>query len=69
MSEFRNILQASRPEPGYWKVASDEAAALATLVDGEPFDNVGMNKDGDLGGHTLLSRPVSPQGRRSLFRR
>lgn len=69
MSEVWNILQATRTEPGSWKVASDDAAVLATRVDGQPSDHVGMDKDVDLGGHTLLSRPVAPQGRRSLFRR
>jgi hypothetical protein len=47
----------------------DHASSLPALTKGEPTGELGMDDGTNVSGHSLLSRPSLPQGRRSLFRR
>ena len=69
MSEAQNRISASDAEPESGELTPDYASELMAAADGAPGGEFGSDKVGDLGGHTLLSRRSSPQGRRSLFRR
>ena len=69
MSKAQNSLPASNAEPTSPESAPDHPYGLVARADGDPCGEFGMDNDADLGGHTLLSRPPAPQGRRSLFRR
>ncbi len=69
MSQAQNGLSASNAKPASPESVPDHAYGLVARADGEPCGGFGKDDDADLGGHTLLSRPPAPQGRRSLFRR
>jgi hypothetical protein len=69
MSNAQNGLPASDAVPASAESAPDDASGLGAGADGEAGGEFGMDDGADLGGHTLLSRPAAPQGRRSLFRR
>ncbi len=69
MSEAPNSLPASEAESAFPESATEDASGLVAGADGEDCDEFGMDNGTNLGGHTLLSRPALPQGRRSLFRR
>jgi hypothetical protein len=69
MSEIQNSLTANNAEPTSAKSTPNDAYGLAAAADSERREELGMDNEADLGGHTLLSRPQAPQGRRSLFRR
>lgn len=60
MNKVPNSLQASDAE-------SDLAESVPEATGSDCVD--GTDERTELGGHTLLSRPESPRGRRSLFRR
>jgi hypothetical protein len=66
MSETQNSPPSSDAGPASADRACDGSSVPAGSADGEAF---GMDEGSDLGGHTLLSRPPAPRGRRSLFRR
>jgi hypothetical protein len=61
------MLSASDAEPAAADSVSDDASGPG--ADHKGCGEFGMDDGADLGGHTLLSRPPTPQGRRSLFRR
>lgn len=65
MSNAQNSLLASGTGPDRPEPMQDAPPVSATMAHGE----VRTDDGADLGGHTLLSRPPVPQGRRSLFRR
>ena len=69
MSEAQNSLPASETESVSAGSAPDRAYGLAAEAGGEPSGGFRTESGSDLGGHTSLSRPAVPQGRRSLFRR
>lgn len=69
MSEVQNRISARDAEPESREIPPDYASGLVAEADGAPGGEFGVDKVGDLGGHTLLSRRPPPQGRRSLFRR
>lgn len=60
MNKIPNSLQASDAESEVPEPAPEAA---------EPGSVGGTEEGMELDGHTLLSRPEVPQGRRSLFRR
>ena len=65
MSIARNSLPASGSGVERLEPVQDDPPASASMAQGEArTDDID-----DLGGHTLLSRPPAPQGRKSLFRR
>lgn len=68
MSEVQNSLPSS-DESASPESTPDHASGLVAGADGENCGKFRMDNGADLGGHTLLSRPPAPQGRRSLFRR
>lgn len=59
-SDAERVPSSSMPEHSFGPVASADRAVCAEF---------GRGDGAELGGHTLLSRPPAPQGRRSLFRR
>ncbi len=69
MSEAENSLPDSHAEAGSLQPTPVETSGLETGQDGGPCGESELGNGADLGGHTLLSRPHGPQGRRSLFRR
>jgi hypothetical protein len=69
MRRAQNGLPASYAAPGPVEFPLDDTSGLVAEADCEPCGAFGIDKAGDLGGHTLLSRALAPQGRRSLFRR
>ena len=69
MSEAQNSIPASDAESVSAESAPDRAYVLAAGDGGEPSGGFRTESGSDIGGHTLLSRPAVPQGRRSLFRR
>ena len=69
MSEAQNSLPASDAESVSAESAPDRTYGPAAEAGGEPSGGFRMESGSDVGGHTLLSRPAVPQGRRSLFRR
>lgn len=69
MSDAQNSLSGTDTELGSAKSERDHASALMGMPNGENQTEFRMEDGVDLGGHTLLSRPSAPQGRRSLFRR
>jgi hypothetical protein len=69
MSGAQNSLPASDAESVSAESAPDRAYELAAGPGREPFCGPKVDNGSDVSGHTLLSRPALPQGRRSLFRR
>ena len=69
MSETQNSLPSSHSEAGSRDCTMNDTSELVEGVGGKPCSEFGIDEGGELGGHTLLSRPSAPQGRRSLFRR
>ena len=69
MSEAQEDPPANQTGPGSHMLGPDPTSAPASGAHGEPSLEYGTDNSGDLGGHTSLSRPAAPQGRRSLFRR
>jgi hypothetical protein len=69
MNDTQNSLRSGDAEPGPPESEPDHASVLMGMANGENRTEYRMEDRADLGGHTLLSRPSTPQGRRSLFRR
>ncbi len=69
MNQSQNGRPASNAEPTSPESAPDHVYGLVTRAGDEPSGEFGMDNDAGSGGHTLLSRPPLPQGRKSLFRR
>jgi hypothetical protein len=69
MSSTQNSLSASEAEPVSLESAADQISGLVAGTDTESCGDFWTDNGPDVGGHTLLSRPSGPQGRRSLFRR
>ena len=68
MSNAQDNLTASHAEPGSPGSSPDPDSGPVTVAHAEAWAAHVMDNGADLGGHTLLSRPPAPQGRRSLFR-
>ncbi len=69
MSKDQDSLPARSAEPASPDLVSDHPSGPVAMAHGEAWGEHGMDDGAGLGGHTLLSRPSPPQGRRSLFRR
>jgi len=69
MNTDPDSLKAGDAEPASPEAVSELGCGLVAGANREPCGEFGINDGADLGGHTLLSRPAVPQGRRSLFRR
>jgi hypothetical protein len=67
MNDAKSSLQARDAAPASLRPDLDRASGPGSADAGGPCGENGT--DGETGGHTLLSRPVAPQGRKSLFRR
>ena len=66
-------VQNGTPAGNAWSTSTEsapnDASNSAAAVEGESCEDLGIDNEADASGHTLLSRPQGPQGRRSLFRR
>lgn len=69
MSETQNSLPASRAEPESLDSAMNALSGQLAGAAGDSCDEFGIDQSNKLGAHRLLSPPIAPQGRRSLFRR
>ena len=69
MSKAQESCPATGAEPAAAVSAAAHGYGPAARPDGAPGGDIGRNDGADLGGHTSLSRPAPPQGRRSLFGR
>ncbi len=67
--EAQNSLQAIGAEPASRESIDDRPSDLMMVADGDHRGEFGMDNGAAPSGHTWLSRPPAPQGRRSLFRR
>jgi hypothetical protein len=68
MSDVQNSLPAGDAEHGTLKAEPSHLSGLTAMANGKHLSEFRM-EDGAYRGHTLLSGPPAPQGRRSLFRR
>ncbi len=69
MSKAQHGLTASEAEPTAREPVPDHLSRPVAVARGEAYGELGTDNGSGLGGHTLLSHPPAPQGRRSLFRR
>lgn len=69
MSETQNSVISSQSEAGSRDRTMNDTSGRVEGAGGKPRGEFEIDEGGELGGHTLLSRPPAPQGRRSLFRR
>lgn len=69
MSKLQNGLGANSSETRSADFQSNDPFEALAKANGTPCEEFESDDDSDLSGHTLLSRPQAPQGRRSLFRR
>jgi hypothetical protein len=69
MTDAPNGLPSGHAEPWFPESQLNVATGQMGMAAGENRNELRMEDGVDLGGHTLLSRPSAPQGRRSLFRR
>ena len=69
MSKTQDGLPASGAGPASPDPVPAHPSGPAGMAHGEAWGEPGMDDGAGSGGHTLLSRPPAPQGRRSLFRR
>jgi len=69
MSKAQDSLPARGAEPASPDPVSDHPSGLVAMAHGGAWREHGTDNGAGSGGHTLLSRPSPPQGRKSLFRR
>jgi hypothetical protein len=69
MSKAQDSLPTSNAKPASPDPVPGHSSAPVAMAHGEAWGEPGMDDGAGSGGHTLLSRPSLPQGRRSLFRR
>lgn len=69
MSKAQDSLPASDAGPASPDPVPDRLSGPVAMAHGEAWGEPGMDDGAGSGGHTLLSRPSPPEGRRNLFRR
>jgi hypothetical protein len=69
MSNTQNALPVGVAEQAAFEPVPDRQSSPLAVSDGGAWSELGMDEDAGSGGHNLLSRSATPQGRRSLFRR
>jgi hypothetical protein len=69
MSNTQNALPVGVAEQAAFEPVPDRHSSPLAVSDGGDWSELGMDEDAASGGHNLLSRSATLQGRRSLFRR
>lgn len=69
MSTAQISLPASHAVPASPDPVPDYNSDAVAIAHGKAWNEPETDDGAGSGGHTLLSRPPAPQGRRSLFRR